>query len=685
LILKKLPWIIGTGAAALAAWDVVKNLSIKAIPDLPEHDPDPDLIHQLLYYLDHPDICEKDGVTLSDEYIVNAITPAKVIIDGRYDCMDFRMGSLLRIMYVHGGRLKELSPKGARMIEDAFLNAKYWMTEPGEDSMCYWSENHQLLFAVAEYLAGQYWHDRVFTNDGSMGSERMRRGRARIEHWAHQRFDFGYSEFNSTNYYLFNVGPASNFIQFCAPEDKGLANKLKMCLDLLFFDVACFMHKFSFVAPTGRAYVDNMTGEPGDRVRRVTNHLWGLCAEAKEDKGSQQINFYAMLRARDEGGKPYYELPEAIRQVGFDNSERELKASFSLNTSELPARGFVGHGDAQIMRQMSMEAFTNPEVIYNTVSYIHKNNMFSNKFVNYFKLINLKATKHPRVLKSISRHLKPMPNGIAIQRANLYCWQAPYYALSSLQRYHPGGFGAQQMLNYANFGGKSVAFTAHPARHEEESTVGATPGYWAGYGRAPHSVQHQNVLMLMFQIPKRSGFLELYDVPQFTHTFLPEAYFDEVRIQGRYAFARLGNAFLSLTASSHLDYRPWSEISAKAFKNGLDEQPNSRFDLIQHGSQQYWVYELSDQSKEHFEAFIERIKANKVAYNGDKLIYISQNRRYETMFNGDFLIDKKQVELEHKRFDMPYCVAERDAYEINIAHNGHSLKLDYDKGVREIS
>ena len=42
-------------------------------------------------------------------------------------------------------------------IEDVLLNFRYWRDEPGKNSMCYWSENHQVLFATAELLAGQLW------------------------------------------------------------------------------------------------------------------------------------------------------------------------------------------------------------------------------------------------------------------------------------------------------------------------------------------------------------------------------------------------------------------------------------------------------------------------------------------------------------------------------------------------
>ena len=679
--------------AALAAWDIIKNISIQAIPDM--NDPtkqqahkfleclelnkDPQLAHDLLLYLERPDLRDRDGVVIDDAYVISAVTPAKNVIDRRVDCMDFRMQTLLRLLYAHGETLREISPAGVQRMEDAFLHAKYWMTEPGEDSMCYWSENHQLLFAVAEYLAGRYWPDKIFTNDGATGKEHMARGRARVEHWARQRFLHGFSEFNSSNYYRFNMGPAANFIQFCAPEDRPLAERLKMCLDLLFFDIACYSHKLCYTAPTGRAYVDNMAGETGNKPRAGIAFLWNGGDDSSND--CMWVNFFAMLRARDAGGKPYYEFPQVLKEIANDCSERELKASFGLDTAELPALGYVGHGDAQIMRQMSMEAFTNPEVIHNTITYLAKHNMFSNAFVNYFKIINLRLIKNKPTLTWISRHLNPMPNGIAIQRANFYCWQTKNYTLSSLQKYHPGGFGAQQMLNAANFGGQAVAFTAHPARHEAENTVSAYPGYWAGFGRAPHSAQHKNVLLLLFQVPKKSGFLELYKVPQFTHTYLPEAFFDEVRVEGRYAFARVGEAFLGLSAANELEYLPWSEISAKALKNGLADLPGTRFDLVQRGNRQYWVYELSENSKESFGDFMSRIKSTQIAYTGETLKYAN----YETSFNGAFKFNGQEIDLQHRRFENPYCVAERDAPEFEIKYGVHSLRMHYDKAERVLS
>ena len=71
-------------------------------------------------------------------------------IDARHDCADFRLVSILRSLYCYHALL---SPQITAAMKRTVLGFKYWMDEPGHDSMCYWSENHQLLFAACEYLA----------------------------------------------------------------------------------------------------------------------------------------------------------------------------------------------------------------------------------------------------------------------------------------------------------------------------------------------------------------------------------------------------------------------------------------------------------------------------------------------------------------------------------------------------
>lgn len=47
------------------------------------------------------------------------------------------------------------------------------MNDGGNDSMCYWSENHQILFSTSEFLAGQLLPDHTFTQTGITDKQHM--------------------------------------------------------------------------------------------------------------------------------------------------------------------------------------------------------------------------------------------------------------------------------------------------------------------------------------------------------------------------------------------------------------------------------------------------------------------------------------------------------------------------------
>src|SRR5207248_2685521 len=74
-------------------------------------------------------------------------------VRARNDCADFTLAALLRILYRFGDS-PLLDPALRQEIEETVLGFKYWIREPGQDVMCYWTENHQILFATAELLAG---------------------------------------------------------------------------------------------------------------------------------------------------------------------------------------------------------------------------------------------------------------------------------------------------------------------------------------------------------------------------------------------------------------------------------------------------------------------------------------------------------------------------------------------------
>jgi len=83
-------------------------------------------------------------------------------INNREDTADFRMTSLLRMMYIDN-KTNVLNSSFKSQLRSAILDFKYWFTEPNDDAMIMWTENHMILFHSCELLAGQLYPNETFS------------------------------------------------------------------------------------------------------------------------------------------------------------------------------------------------------------------------------------------------------------------------------------------------------------------------------------------------------------------------------------------------------------------------------------------------------------------------------------------------------------------------------------------
>jgi hypothetical protein len=145
--------------------------------------------------------------------------------------------------------------------------------------MEYWSENHYIMFASSEYLAGQLWTKdafqpgKEFLEPGSTlgvltGEARRDRGKARVLKWLNNRLMFGWTEFNSSGYYREHLWAVLNLVDFAL--DKDVREKAAIVADLLLFDVIRFGHRGVVGAAGGRSQfkskVSGWDGALGDVV-----------------------------------------------------------------------------------------------------------------------------------------------------------------------------------------------------------------------------------------------------------------------------------------------------------------------------------------------------------------------------------------------------------------------------------
>ena len=84
-----------------------------------------------------------------DDYDYELLDQVIEKIEQRIDCSDFGLACLFRIY-----KQIPIKEEYKQKIKQLALGFRYWMDEDGADAMCFWSENHSLLFFTCQMLAG---------------------------------------------------------------------------------------------------------------------------------------------------------------------------------------------------------------------------------------------------------------------------------------------------------------------------------------------------------------------------------------------------------------------------------------------------------------------------------------------------------------------------------------------------
>ena len=236
--------------------------------------------------------------TISSE----AVALACHFMDNRYDCADFYAIGLLVLLYRYGEHPALLDADRDR-IEQSFQHFKYWIDEPGIDAMCYFTENHQILFHVTQYLAGQRWPDWIFSNSGRIGREQHDRARPRIESWILRRLQGNFSEWDSNAYMTLDAFAMLALAEFAhSPTLRGMATVL---LDKIFFLIACQSFRGTHGSTHGRCYVAGLKSARFENTSSLARIGWGMGLFNGETRASSMV---AMAER--------YRVPDVIQRIG---------------------------------------------------------------------------------------------------------------------------------------------------------------------------------------------------------------------------------------------------------------------------------------------------------------------------------------------------------------------------------
>ena len=167
-------------------------------------------------------------------------------IESRYDCSDFLVCGLVRYLKNY-----EMDEELYKRAKDVLLNWRYWMNQNGSDAMCFWSENHSLMFYACAMQVGEMFPQDYFKRANMTGLQLSQFGREKVLAWLDDVETNGFEEFLSTVYMCVTFAALLNVIDY---SDLEISNRATRVTDRLLEMLCQHTYDGCVVAPMGRVY-----------------------------------------------------------------------------------------------------------------------------------------------------------------------------------------------------------------------------------------------------------------------------------------------------------------------------------------------------------------------------------------------------------------------------------------------
>jgi hypothetical protein len=592
------------------------------------------------------------GRSVDSNSILSSLGP----INARRDCADFAIPGLLWILYKYHDS-PEVSQAVLDQIRQALLNFKYWPDEPGIDSMCSWTENHEILFMTGAYLAGQFWPTETFTNSGWTGAQQMARHRPRIMKWLDLRFRTGFWEWLSNVYYAEDILALMGLAELC--EDEEIALRATMVMDTLCLDLASNSFQGILGSTHGRSYGPHQKWAHRDSTSPVQ---WLLFGKGYMNDSSDAATLLALSEK--------YRMPEVIYTVANDQVSMQNHQRMGIRVEDGSRWGLGYDNFEDGMVWLSTGAYAHPLTVELFVEMLSGFNWWQNSFFSFFESNRdlVEQLYDEGTLASFTESIKYDATRVMYEEVNILTYRTPVYMLSSAPDYRPGYGGGQQYIWQATLGPDAVCFTTHPG-----SYTGDEPGYWVGNGWLPRVYQDKNVAIVIYNAVDRYG-IYLPESLDFTHAWLPKDKFEEIVELNGWVFAHLGRAYLALYSQNPYSWQT----------NPGEDQHR---EMIVPGRQNIYICELGREATHGtFNDFINAVSQADLVIDGLSVEYNSPSRGHIAFEWASEFDTKSQSKIgdPFPRYYNPYVYASFPSDSITV-HDGESrLVLDWNTPSRDI-
>lgn len=581
-------------------------------------------------------------------------------VNARLDLSDQRLLPLLKLQFAGA----DVMPAAmADAVRGAILGFRYDLSAPGRDHMCTWTENHQLCFAVCEYLAGQLFPDESFVNDQRTGREHQQAARARLLRWLEDRFHHGFSEWLSPSQREVVVVALTLLVDHA--EDLELATRASMVLDLALLEVALHHFQGAFVAAGGRVTKTQKCSPRSTGMSIIVASAFGK--PSRFDHAELSAIFVARQR---------YRVPEVLGEIALSAGGRQIRSSQGRDLAEALADARrAGADEDQLVRiAWGQQGYLSPESVHLTLRALSRLDLEQSRYFAPLTRFRKRVVSTEAARKLLLRTLNPIASGITLHRANIFTYRTPNYLISSVQRYRPGEFGDQQHLWHAALPGDINIFSTHPGATQLGETVREpSPSAWVGNGINPDIAQYNNVVMVLHDLRVRRGYLEGRR-HQFSHLYFPFVNFDETKLSLHSVVGRVGTALVGVLALNRMELV-------------------SQTELVQRGSLTAWVLVASDLSEFNSLAdFGNAVRAATLREARGSLVFTMNHsntprgprvrHEYRLDWKGEFSVDGVVQSPHYWLHDNDWVSAARGSDQILVQGRSSVLRLDWPQGLR---
>ncbi len=208
----------------------------------------------------------------STTVVPNDLASARHRVVTRGDCADFEVIALL--LAWHWIPAEQWAPGLRDEIQAELTSMKYWITQSGLDAMCYFTENHQFVWHVAETLAGEAFPDAHFDVDGRTGREHAAEARARAAAWLTRKLEGGFSEFDSNAYLAIDSYALAALIELAT--DQRLTLPATTLLDKTLVSLTSNSWRGVHGAAHGRSYVHTLRSSRYEETSPLLRLIGGV-------------------------------------------------------------------------------------------------------------------------------------------------------------------------------------------------------------------------------------------------------------------------------------------------------------------------------------------------------------------------------------------------------------------------